>query len=273
MNSIRIVKTLNFGNGEIGYLSESVDDGARILVVDKTLHDKYTGNLVRKFCVSVSSGCGVGCIYCFTNNYGFHRPLRKYEIVDQVHMLIYESAGNAQEFYDEVKISFKQMGDPLLNPDETLKAISELYREFPEYNFVVSTSAPQTDSNFFERLDFVKKCGAKIRLQFSCHTTSDSERTYLCPKINMMTFSEIGEVVNQWQGGIVTLNFVMLEGFSYDVNQLKNTFDPSKVFIKTNYIDHNDQTCSNSLKDMGRKKVDEFIENLDKAGFQHAHRH
>lgn len=269
MNKFKIKNIINIGDG-IGYIAQTKSDNARVLIANKVLQDKYSNKKIRKIGVSVSSGCGIGCVYCFTNNYTTNRLLSWQEIVEEVDIAL-SHENNIQKF-DEIKISFKQMGDPMLNQDAVMKAIRFLANKHPNFHFVVSTSGPKIKSDFFQVLGAIAK-NTSIRLQFSCHTTSDQERALLSPKLPMMTFQEIADIVTDWQGGLVTLNFVMIKGYTYNAAKLKELFKPSKVFIKINYLDHNGQTKKNHFQDMEDDQVKMFIKDLQQTGFQYAYRH
>jgi len=248
----------------------TVKDNLRVLSADKYRPDAIDGNPRRKICLSLSSGCRVGCIYCFTRNYPVFRPLAVREIVEQAELILIRPAPPIKH-PKNLKFSFKQMGDPLLNPVSTCEAVSLLARQFPAASFVVSTSGPRNPA-FFRRLQRVAESGARTRLQFSCHTTSDEERVRLSPALPMMRFDEIAAVANNWNGERVSLNFVMLAGFSYDAEVLKQKFDPAKVFIKISRLDPNSQIAKSGLKDLKKAEVLKFTRALETAGFTLAFR-
>lgn len=250
-------------SGGLGFISYT-QDGFKVLSANTYLTDNLDSKRRRKIGVSCCSGCKVGCVYCFTNRYEKFRPLSVDEILDQVALVVKNSP---VESVEETKISFKQLGDPLLNANAVLEAIRRLHQNNPDYSFVISTSAPKVNQTFFSELGQMVELGIKIRLQFSCHTTSDEERKKLCPKIPMLTFDAIADVVHNWPGELVTLNFVIMEGFSYDAETINKLFDPTQVFIKINYIDPNCQTKALALKDTSKRHKDDFRQELKKHGF------
>lgn len=265
-------KTLDDG---IGFLSHT-EDGCPML---STFKIKY---LLPKIGVSLCSGCGVKCIYCFTNGYQRFRPLTVPEITGQVEMVMnhckrfelmkYIGGFRVDKGFavpqQPIKISFKQMGDPLLNPGNTIGAIIDLLSMYPRVEgtkkpyatFVVSTSAPKTKRNkkFFDDLNDLN---CDITLQFSLHTTSDKERDKLCPAMPMMSLEEIAKVANASRHP-VTLNFVMFDGYEYSAKKIKDLFRPFEAFIKINYIDRNTYTDANNLKDLALDKTQKFIDQL-----------
>lgn len=260
----------------IGFPSKTVD-GLPILSTLKCPPD----GLPPKIGVSLCSGCNVKCSYCFTNGYLCYRPLTAQEIVAQV-TKVYNYAVRNDLIWDKsvklwpgcvcpkrpIKISFKQMGDPLFNPTNTIEAIKTLYKKHYNFVFVVSTSGPRLQSNdvFFSRLNGFYPCKPEINLQFSCHTTSNQERRRLLPKTPIMTLEEISRYANRDKQG-VALNFVMFDGFEYSAEKIAYLFDRYNTFVKINYIDHNTYTKALGLKDMPEKKVDKFVSKLSKLGF------
>ncbi len=269
MKNLRLTSSPeNIGDG-IGFRLET-RDGYLVLTANKKLTDKYSGKLVWKIGISVSSGCGIGCIYCFTREFNHFRPLTGDEIVEQVELMM-SQPGNSPSDFDEVKVCFKQMGDPLLNPENTCQAIRELHSRYPKLCFVVSTSGPKRNRFFFTLLNSLVSEGANIRLQFSCHTTSDEERRRLSPLLTMLTFAEIAKITKEWNGGPVTLNFVTFARFTYDANVLQRLFPPEKVFLKLNYIDHH--TGTRSFRDADEARIRKFETDLRATGFQLAYRH
>ena len=84
-------------------------------------------------CVSTQVGCPVGCIFCATGASGYKRNLDAGEIVDQV--LSMSGAGEnvsciKHESEQPVNnVVFMGMGEPLLNYDQTMKALRLINQE------------------------------------------------------------------------------------------------------------------------------------------------
>ncbi len=255
----------------LGYRFSTTLDNLPVLTADKIIRGADDGLLRRKIGLSLSSGCEVGCIYCFTRDYVDFRPLSAAEIVEQATIAL--SHHPLLSPIDELKFSFKQMGDPLLNPTNTLAAIRRLHRQFPDSSFVVSTSGVRQNLWFFSELQDLQSAGINIRLQFSCHTTSDKERRRLSPRKPMLTLAEIAVLANNWHGNQTTLNFVLMDGFKHNPTTIARLFHPDKVFIKINYLDHNRQTRELDLRDLAPPLVQSFVDRLENQGFQWAYRH
>ena len=266
---LKAVKALPEGQG---YFLMATADDRQVLAADKVIVDRQDGICRRKIGVSLMSGCGIKCIYCFTNRFADYRPLTTQEIVEQVDYITARGIHASRSDIQETKISMKQMGDPLLNPDNTLMAIEELNRKYPGLQFVVSTSGPKENAWFYSKLGAQALSGVRIRLQFSCHTTDDDRRNFLSPQRPMMSLKEIAQVVNTWPGDKVTLNFVILDGFAFNPLVLKELFLPEKIFIKLNHLDDNRYIQQRGLSVLPKAQVIGFANTLQQLGIAYAHR-
>jgi 23S rRNA (adenine2503-C2)-methyltransferase len=74
-------------------------------------------------CISSQVGCAVGCPFCATGELGFGRDLTTAEIVDQVRWAARHLAADGRRLTNVV---FMGEGEPLLNLDRVLEAVSAL---------------------------------------------------------------------------------------------------------------------------------------------------
>lgn len=232
------------------------------------LDDKHENKRKLKIGVSLSSGCPVGCIYCFTNDFLVYRKLLTDEIVEQVtSTLAYGKSLRDDTNFDEIKISFKQMGDPACNPIFTLQALKQLLKMYPSFSFVISTSAPRQAQSFLEK---IREFNNRIRLQFSCHTTSDKERSQLIPNMPLMTLGQIADFVHTWEGR-VTLNFMVLDRYTISPEYIAHIFDKEKIFIKLNYLDPSTSSRTHNLR-YNQKKLSQLEKEFDILRIPHSRR-
>ncbi len=270
MTVLELLKRQTLEDGQ-GIMLRAKLDGAEILAVDKRRPATADTKSLRKLCVSVCSGCAIGCIYCFTNGRHHYRPLTATEIIEQVEALIKFAPETALTDFAETKITFKEMGDPLLNPQAVLATIDHLTTVKSDFHFIVSTAAPQLNLWFYEALAQRLKTN-RIRLCFSCHTTSTEERLRLNPKMKMLDLKQISEQVRKWPGLPVTLNFIVIDGFTYDLDRLAELFDPNRVFIKLNYFDDNEFVRKAGLKNATPECVAKLEQELTARGYQWSQR-
>jgi adenine C2-methylase RlmN of 23S rRNA A2503 and tRNA A37 len=265
--------------GGISYLFQT---SAGVPVYTKTRLAYDARENIRKWKVgpSITSGCPVGCLYCYTRDIKEFHLLSYENIIDQVRYVYEHPFGG----YDVFKIDLKTMGDPLINPHNTLKAVEEFCRLFPKSHISVSTSGPKdlrfsNPQEFFSDLRDTRDAyhgGNSIKLQFSCHSTSNEDRKKLHPCMPLLSLEEIAEVSDYWYTGEedsrVTLTFVPFLGYSLEASALREIFDPRKVFVKISYLDTNRFTIENGLVDEDPKKVRKFIGEIEAQGFQCAYR-
>jgi adenine C2-methylase RlmN of 23S rRNA A2503 and tRNA A37 len=254
-----------------GYILRT-QDNYPVLSTSKALNDEEEGKNKWKIGISISSGCPVGCIYCFTNHFASSRKLSAGEIAGQAEIVISESA-HIKSIFDEVKVEMKEMGDPLMNPANTIAAIHEMRTKHPGFLYVVSTSGPHNPS-FFKYLKEERDSGTKIRLQFSCHTTDNQARKRLSPVIRMMTLEDIANATGYFsrEGERVTLNFVPISGYPIDTGRIASLFDPKKVFLKISYIDDNSFTIKHNIFGKNKEEIGSLAREFGELGFKYAHR-
>ncbi|MBT3297641.1 radical SAM protein [archaeon] len=267
---LELIDKLIIPNGH-GYIFKTPEN-LPVFVSDTTLEDKEENLSKWKIGVSLTSGCNVNCIYCFTNHFNHFKKLSVDEIVEQVEF-VYNLPEHSQYSFDQTKIEFKEMGDPACNHKNLCDSIRKLKSKYDDILYVVSTAGVR-NYNLFEELKKVHDEGANIRLQFSCHTTSDLEKKILSPKLKMLTNQEISNIINDWYDGNskVTLTYVPFKGFEFDTEKIKQLFDTEKVFIKISYVDETDFTKKENLYNMPNKEITLKVQQLRDYGFSCAYR-
>lgn len=144
-------------------------------------------------CCSTQSGCPVGCRFCGAGD-AFVRSLKGEEIVAQVEHLFSDRGINPHEV-KKGQIMFMSMGEPLLNLAGLGDAIRELYKRYPNFALLISTSAPYSDYAFVRQLSIEVPT---VGLQFSVHESNDVSRDKLIPFKAKLTLSEIAEEGVKW---------------------------------------------------------------------------
>jgi 23S rRNA (adenine2503-C2)-methyltransferase len=103
-------------------------------------------------CVSVQSGCPVGCVFCGTGK-KFIRNLTSEEIISQVtYILKDKDIEDINSKCAKFQIMFMSMGEPFLNYDQVHSAIIALNVYYPNAQLLVSTIGPRKES---EMRDFI----------------------------------------------------------------------------------------------------------------------
>ena len=146
-------------------------------------------------CVSVQSGCPVGCRMCATGK-RFIRNLTQKEIVYQV-VSVLQDKNIAAANCEKLQIMFMSMGEPFLNYGEVRAAIIELNSLYPNADLLVSTICPDKKDELLDFIELSKKIN-KIGLQFSIHRSFDSARNNLIPFNKKLCLRELRDYGIQW---------------------------------------------------------------------------
>jgi 23S rRNA (adenine2503-C2)-methyltransferase len=250
---LKLLKTRKFANGEVHALE--LPGGFKIETTD-TFLPEYTryaingsnalretglGNRSERWMIGVSvmSGCLVRCRFCATGNMPKWRNLTADEIFEQVKFV---GDRNPIRPYSckEFKINYTRMGDPFLNQIAVQEAIQRISYIHPETHHYVSTIGIK-DADY----SWIKD---NITLQISLHAMSDERRDWLIPYKNKATIAELGKIRTQ-SNLKTTLNLTLVEDSDFDIDVLKEYFDPEYFFIKLSPINKNAVSDANGLSD------------------------
>lgn len=166
-------------------------------IAEAVLYRYESFNKRTVLCVSVQSGCPVGCKFCGTGKH-FIRNLTKAEIISQVEYCLNDmNIENINTSSERFQIMFMSMGEPMLNHENLCNAITHLNYYFRNAELLVSTMAPKNEAAFSDFLTISKKI-KKIGLQFSIHEAIESKRNLLIPFKNKYSLREIRDYGCIW---------------------------------------------------------------------------
>lgn len=185
-------------------------------------------------CISVMSGCPVGCKFCGTGRH-FIRNLSSSEILAQVYHVLSDMKINSSDV-KKFQIMFMSMGEPFLNYNEVRWAITELYISYPNAQLLVSTVAPNKKGELRD-FTYLSTRINKIGLQFSIHKSNDTERNSLIPYKNKLSLVEIRDYGIEWwhaTGRKPYCNYCIdgVNNYGMDFSNLRVIFPPA-VFCFT----------------------------------------
>ncbi len=211
------------------------------------------------FCVSTQVNCPLGCAFCATGKLGFKRNLSYWEIVFQV--LLAEKVKNVR-----VKnVVFMGMGEPFLNYDEVMRAIS-VFREklgIGARHITVSTAGIVPKIYSFADLK------TQVRLAISLHASYNELRNELMPINRKYDLDALMKAVLYYVNKTnrrVTFEYLLLRGVNDsldDANKLVRLVRCIKCFV--NLIPFNEFRGS-SFKRPGRSSVTRFRKFLESWG-------
>jgi 23S rRNA (adenine2503-C2)-methyltransferase len=161
-------------------------------------------------CISVQSGCRMGCRFCATGRYGWHGNLTTAEIIGQITSLPFEIT----------HVVFMGMGEPCDNADEVIKACTVLVSEWGlakgRSNITISTVGVMPG---LDRL----LTGTDCNITLSLHSPFPSEREQIMPVEKRWPAYELLERLKKQKllhKRRFTVAYVMIEGVNDTDNHL-----------------------------------------------------
>ncbi|MBI2776109.1 MAG: 23S rRNA (adenine(2503)-C(2))-methyltransferase RlmN [Chloroflexi bacterium] len=127
-------------------------------------------------CISSQAGCAVGCPFCATGELGFGRDLLTSEILDQVRSAVRRLAAKGRRL---TNIVFMGMGEPLLNLDRVLEAVSAL--NDPARLGLGARQITVSTSGVVPGIRRLTGLGPQFTLAISLHAARDPLRDVLVP--------------------------------------------------------------------------------------------
>ena len=191
------------GDGSRKWLFE-LDDGNRIESVYIPEAERAT------LCISSQVGCALNCSFCSTAQQGFNRNLTAAEIIGQLWMASRLLAEDGM--LPVSNVVFMGMGEPLLNFDNVMTAVSLMQDDFAyalsKRRVTLSTAGVVPG---LKRLAEV----SDISLALSLHAPDDALRSQLVPLNIKYHIDEVLQACKDYVGEgrrRVTIEYVMLDG-------------------------------------------------------------
>lgn len=224
-------------------------------------------------CISTQIGCAMNCAFCNTGSQGFTRNLTAAEIVGQF-LLARDSYGEWPTPSDQTRylsnIVVMGMGEPLLNFDNTAKALKILMDEegvcISRRRITVSTSgiAPLIPRIASEM---------RVRLAVSLHAPTDEIRNQIMPINRKYPLKQLMDACREYRKIAdeprqrITFEYVMIDGLNDSEQNAYQLIELVKgIGAKFNLIPLNEWSgCP--LKCSPRHKIEKFASILNKAGY------
>jgi adenine C2-methylase RlmN of 23S rRNA A2503 and tRNA A37 len=250
---MEIIKSKSFANGKVyalklndDYLIETTDTFLPYYTKDaigqkqNCLKDYELGSRLERWMVGVSvmSGCPVRCKFCATGQMKKYRNLTSEEIKNQVLFIRHQNEEYNPCLSQEFKINYTRMGEPFLNINNVKETIEHLNIFYPNVHYFISTIGIK-DSDF----SWIKD---NITLQISLHSLNEEKRNWLIPYKNKMSIKELGQIRTK-SNLKTTLNLTLVDDSDFDINILREYFDPAYFFVKLSPINPNVISNKNNL--------------------------
>ncbi len=180
------------------------------------------GRIWNTACLSTQVGCSLGCKFCATGKMGLLRNLEAGEIVEQFLQL--------EKRAPISNIVFMGMGEPLLNYENTKKAIEILTdkhgRALGKRKITISTSG--IIRNIYKLTDEIKG----VNLAISLHSAIQSKRDFLMEGLKHEPLKDLKDALLYYINNAtntVTLEYLLLD----DINDKKEDLLALIKFAKT----------------------------------------
>lgn len=212
-------------------------------------------------CVSSQVGCKLGCRFCATGGMGFKRDLTSGEIFDQI---IAARAGAEARGSSLSNIVFMGMGEPMLNYDNLMEAISHITDEkglgMSPYRITVSTAGIP------DGIRRLADGGVRFNLAVSLHSAKNSVRSSLMPVNNAYPLEKVAEALRYFVEKTQTrptFEYLLLSGVNDSLDDAKALAEYCKQFpIKINVIEYNSTDGSEFSRSSERQR-DAFVAFLE----------
>jgi 23S rRNA (adenine2503-C2)-methyltransferase len=132
------------------------------------------------------------------------------------------------------------MGSPFLNIENVKKAIEVIDTMFPQitvHHYISTIGVKGADYSWIKD---------NITLQFSVHSFKEEYRDWLIPYKHKISLEEMGKVRTK-SNLKTTLNLTLVRPEDFDIEKLKQWFDPKYFFIKLSPINTNEASEENSM--------------------------
>jgi len=199
ITGVKIAQKLVSKDGSIKYLIE-YPDGSLV----ETVLMSYDNRPNLTACISAQVGCAVGCVFCATGKKGFTRNLSAKEMTEQV-INIQQDTGHIV-----TNIVFMGQGEPLLNYDETIKAIKIFNSEFKigMRRITVSTCG------IVPSIHKLAEVNRQLILALSLHAPDHELRKQLIPIENKYPINEVMDAMKAYvkkTGRRVTIEYILVD--------------------------------------------------------------
>lgn len=184
---------------------DSWDDDISPNPKSKTQHPKSKERLT--VCVSSQVGCPMACDFCATGKGGFLRNLKRHEIVDQV-LTVQEDFGQRVS-----NVVFMGMGEPLLNLDAVLGAVTSINQDVG----IGMRSLTISTVGIPGRIRQLAEHHLQVTLAISLHASNQQVREQLIPSAKRYPLDALLDECREYvkiTGRRVTFEYILLAGLN-----------------------------------------------------------
>jgi len=221
-------------------------DGALIeCVVLRAPQDDVPAGRVRKtVCVSTQVGCAQACRFCASGLAGWKRDLDAGEIIAQLMFVCRDARDKGLRetgFTDFDNIVVMGMGEPLLNYDATLRALS--IANAPWGLGVGARRITISTSGVVPNIFRLANEPMQFRLAISLHGATDEVRSRIMPVNRKYPLAQLVPAAKEFSakhGRMITLEFILIEDVNDSLDQARRLAEIAReLHAHVNLIPYN----------------------------------
>lgn len=161
-------------------------------------------------CLSSQSGCALACTFCATGSMGLGRSLTRYEIVDQLRILLRTRLRDGGRIDNVVMMG---MGEPFHNYDEVLAAIRIM--NDPNGIGLAARRIAISTVGWVPGIKRLATEGIQVKLALSLHAPNDELRSQLMPVNKRFPIKVLMDACREYRrqtGRRIFVEYLMLDG-------------------------------------------------------------
>jgi 23S rRNA (adenine2503-C2)-methyltransferase len=217
------------------------------LVIEATYIDKSDGKNI--ICLPSQTSCLMGCKFCHITDISKEIRLRNitHNEIDNMTDIIYNDL-NLSNDPKTLLLSFMGCGEPILNVNELVKAMTSIantYTELPLVRFALATSLPKMAvDNFNKLINEVILHKINLKVHLSLHYTNDEIRQSWMP--NSLNIIDSVKLLHRYQketGNKVEIHYTLIDEVNNneeDIEQLVKMFKGKNMPIKFIFFNEKD---------------------------------
>ncbi len=189
------------------------------------LEDENEPRRRKTICISTQVGCAQACRFCASGLAGWKRDLLAGEIIAQLmfaRWLGEDSGTRRTGFSDFDNIVVMGMGEPLLNAEETMRALR--IANSPWGMGIGARRITISTSGIVPKILELADDPMSFRLAISLHGATDEVRSKIMPVNNKFPIEELVRAVkifSEKHGRMVTLEFILIDGVNDSTEQAR----------------------------------------------------
>ncbi len=246
------VKQSSDGTRKFLFRFESGDTAEAVLIPSR---ERLTA------CISVQTGCAMGCAFCATAAIPRCRNLFPDEMIDQVVEIRRYAEENLQATLSN--IVYMGMGEPLNNYDNVVQSLRILTRE--EGGGISYKRITLSTVGVPGMIEKLAQDNLKVNLAISLHAANNEKRSQIIPANRKYPVNKLREAITEYYnktGSRITIEYILFKGVNDSLQDASELASFCRHFpVKVNIIEFN-PVKNSRLEPSEPHQVGQFVEFL-----------